>query len=75
MLGAPEMVCWPPSFVEDSDHKAEGRTTVRAAAVTDRDQAGDVSSVRLYQDVSPLVAGEAGPRVGMPVGWVGVART
>lgn len=32
------------------------RTTVRAAAFTDRGADGLVTSVRLYQDVSPLFA-------------------
>lgn len=39
------------------DKPGADRLTVRAAAFTDRGEDGKVSSVRLYQDVSPLFAG------------------
>ena len=39
------------------DAPGRPRTTVRAAAFTDRGPDGRVTSVRLYQDVSPLFAG------------------
>lgn len=39
------------------DKPEADRITVRAAAFTDRGEDGKVTSVRLYQDVSPLFAG------------------
>ncbi len=39
------------------DKPGADRITVRAAAFTDRGEDGKVTSVRLYQDVSPLFAG------------------
>ena len=41
------------------DRPGQERITVRAAAFTDRGEDGRVSSVRLYQDVSPLFAPQA----------------
>ena len=38
------------------DKAGQDRTTIRAAAFTDRGEDGLVRSVRLYQDVSPLFA-------------------
>jgi ketosteroid isomerase-like protein len=42
------------------DKPGQDRITVRAAAFTDRAADGRVTSVRLYQDVSPLFAAAAG---------------
>ncbi len=41
------------------DRPGQERITVRAAAFTDRGEDGKVTSVRLYQDVSPLFAPQA----------------
>lgn len=41
------------------DKAGQPRITVRAAAFTDRGASGEVTSVRLYQDVSPLFAPDA----------------
>ena len=41
------------------DRPRQERITVRAAAFTDRGADGTVTSVRLYQDVSPLFAPQA----------------
>ncbi len=40
------------------DRPGQDRITVRAAAFTDRGEDGEVTSVRLYQDVSPLFAAQ-----------------
>lgn len=41
------------------DHPDHGRVTVRATAFTDRGGDGKATSVRLYQDVSPVYAAGA----------------
>ncbi len=38
------------------DHRDGRRVTVRAVAFTDRNAAGEVTSIRVYQDLSPLHA-------------------
>ena len=40
------------------DRAGSPRVTVRAVAFTDRDEAGLVTSIRVYQDLAPLYAGQ-----------------
>ena len=39
------------------DHADRGRITIHAVAFTDRDPDGRVTSIRVYQDLTPLYAG------------------
>jgi hypothetical protein len=46
-------------YVRDGDGADARPITVRATAWTDRNPDGQVQSVRLYQDVSPLYSGSS----------------